>query len=263
MMNDPDLSILIPSYNYSEGIRRLLYNSDLVNYLNKIEILVYDNSTTNNVEKLIEKFNTINNNNIIYRKILNTTPVQNWNSLINDSKGEYYILIHHDEFFFDKNFFKNFFSFDFKNYDLILFNCKIIKNRFVCNHFPARISKYLISKSETILNINFLGPTGVFCIKKNKKSFFDTNLKWLVDIENYFRIIKNTNSIFFHKNSIGSTIDYSGSITKSISEEIKSLKISERNYITKKHPDIKFYKFNLLIILIIKNVYNLLTKKFI
>jgi hypothetical protein len=266
MMNVPELSILIPAYNYPEGIDRIFYNSDLINYLSKIEILIFDNSTTNDVEDLVKKFILNNSNfkkNIIYKRFHNLSPIENWNKLIKNSSGDFYILIHHDEFFYDKNFFKNLFFSNYKKFDLITFKCKIIKNKLVNNHFPNRISKFLISKPYSILNINYLGPTGVLCVKKSKKCYFDTNLKWLVDIECYFRIIQKCDSIFFHNNSIGSISDYSGSITKSIKKEINTLKISERIYISNKHIEIKFYKFNLVVLLIIKNIYNILTKKFI
>jgi hypothetical protein len=100
------LSILIPTYNYSYGLERILkaFIKLEKSYLAKVEFLISDDS--NNVYE-VKKIRDICSlykekykfNLTYFEGTKSSNPIDNWNSLILKSNGLYRQIIHHDEFF--------------------------------------------------------------------------------------------------------------------------------------------------------------------
>src|SRR5487761_2410319 len=92
----PVLSILIPAYNYADGVCRIV-SPLLREARTDIEILVHDDSSDSAVEAAIQGLGPHD-----YLRYTWNSPalgaVPNWNSLLKKASGQYVILIHHDDF---------------------------------------------------------------------------------------------------------------------------------------------------------------------
>lgn len=257
-MKNQKLSVLIPAFNYLDGIKKILLESDALSH-DSIEVLIYDNSTNDNIQNFIKKLklNTFKSK-LIYKRIKNSNYIDNWNNLINDSVGGYFILIHHDEFFVKKNFFQSFLNSDYDEYDLIINRCRLYKKNKSYFHFPLSLIKILVLIPKFILLKNYIGPTATLCVKCSYKQNFNRNLKWLVDVDFYYRLLIRTKKIKFSKDTIGSNLDYNKSITKKIDSQINTLNKKEQSIIFK---DYKLNKVNyfliILIFVTIKKIFNI------
>ena len=254
------ISVLIPAYNYLNGIKKILLDSDILRH-DSIEILIYDNSENDDIKVFIKNLVIKKNINSYRLKYLTTkTPnyIDNWNKLIQDCNGEYFVLIHHDEFFVKKNFFESFLNSDYNDYDLIINRCRLYKKNKSYLHFPLPLMKILLSIPKFILLKNYLGPTATLFIKSTYKQNFNRNLQWLVDVDYYYRLIIRTEKIKFSKDSIGSNLDYDKSITKKINPLINSLNKKERNIIFNDYKLNKINYFMLILIFVaVKKIFNI------
>lgn len=235
-MSNITLSILIPAYNFPNGIRRILENLE---YHSEVEIVIFDNSDNFINLQLIDRFKIKFNNQIIYKNFKPTNPVQNWNNLIKYSNGNFYILLHHDELFLLNTTMSNFISYlKTTENSLLIFKCILIK-KFSKLHFPVFLSKFLIIKFPIyILKRNFLGPTACLVIKKEVfGEFYDENLKWLVDVDFYYRLFLNKNLKFEFINlaNIYSFQDNTDSITNKVKINFNSILKNETKFIIKKY----------------------------
>ena len=99
------LSVLIPSYNYKKGIKKILNGFSLCNrsLLENIEIIIGDDSDKKllSTKELDLYKNSIPN--LIYIHNKKKLYIDNWNNLISISKSKYFWLLHHDEELDDPN----------------------------------------------------------------------------------------------------------------------------------------------------------------
>ena len=100
-MNQIKISILIPAFNYSKGIKKIiecLKFSDK-KFRKNIELIISDDSDKKIINKKLEAdlIKSFSNFQYIYnQKALGAIP--NWNKLISLAQGEYIWLLHHDEY---------------------------------------------------------------------------------------------------------------------------------------------------------------------
>ena len=94
----PWLSVLIPSYEYSVGVDRIL-ETLASQRPSGVECIVRDDSHSNDVQDMVEgHIRRQEVAHIEYVRSLNRKgAVDNWNSLLAMAKGEYILLMHHDE----------------------------------------------------------------------------------------------------------------------------------------------------------------------
>ena len=95
------LSILIPAFNYKSGINKImncLKNTEK-NIRNKIEIIISDDSEKKILDTKLDNdfLNSFGNFKYFHNKKA-LGGVSNWNKLISIAKGEYFWLLHHDEY---------------------------------------------------------------------------------------------------------------------------------------------------------------------
>lgn len=240
------ITILIPSYSYPEGVERIL-SSLIYEHSELYEIFISDDSPDNSVFTVFEKYkNKIQN--LKYHKNLPALGAsKNWNLLLSKAKGQYCVMIHHDEFPSDNLFIKNL-IFNIKssnNADLIIFKCKLIypKSKKYFIHVPRIIQKFLLFNFPTyILNRNFIGPVSSIAFKRRSELFFDNNLIWYVDVDFYYRLINTSSKFFYSDILIISEPSRVNSITHLISKNLNSIKRKELLYIIQKYPDLVYFK---------------------
>lgn len=253
------LSILIPAYNYSAGVEKIFDRLGLLSVpslWNRIEVIVMDDSNNSDVE--IQMKNIIDSIKCVKYMRNNQTagPCKNWNALIQQAQGKYFILIHHDEFPLTKNFISEVLQNieENNNVDMIMMDC-ILMNKSAGSlrrHVPSFIRKKVFERFPEYLFIrNVIGPTAALIVKKSLHSSFDDKLQWLVDVDEYYYLRQKAKSWSFSNDlKIASYIDRENSITGSLGSEISNIRRNEFKYLLKKYPKTspylagnKFYVF--------------------
>jgi hypothetical protein len=96
-----------------------------------------------------------------------------------------------------------------------------------CNYFPS----YLFRR-------NVIGPTSCLVARRNLFPKFDENLRWLVDVDMYWRLLISTKSFSIDNDlQIGSISNRTSSITQTIAGEVDEIRISELNYLNQKYKN--------------------------
>lgn len=245
------LSILIPSYSYSEGIDKILSKLSNVSDFN-VEIIISDDSPDDEVQSVVEKHKSTLSNIIYIRNIPSLGAVNNWNSLIGKAKGEYIHVLHHDEFPLNCDFIPSLVKYiEVNDYpDVVLLQCFLMDEGFGRKylHAPNYLKTAIIKFFTSFLIIrNVIGPVSAFVFKAGLAEPFDKNLVWLVDVEFYYRILKKAKSVNGSSISIGSTINRVNSITFRLRKRIKAIRRNEQFYLLSKYPELNFWiKFRFL-----------------
>ena len=240
-LHSASLSILIPAYEYPDGIKKILeYLKSRCAY--DFEVLIYDDSKGNCVKLLIEEYLPVfGKERLIYKSNKpRLGACNNWNELIENASKDYSILLHHDEFFLSGDIFDKIFD-SIKNADdvdvycldvLLTDDVSIIKK-----HTPIWL-KYFVQKviPSYIFIRNVIGPTSVLITKTHLLPRFDGNLQWLIDVDFYYRLFKATPRWSFLKNLyMGSKIGRKDSITSSIYGQLAGIKKRELQYLVNKY----------------------------
>lgn len=248
-MSDILLTILIPSYNYKIGIDRIL---NTLQYHERIEIIIFDNSTGDSIQDLVQSFKIKFPTNLIYKHYFAENAVSNWNNLLRESKGKYYTLLHHDENIVLNTTLNNFINYlENSIYDILIFKCFII-NRRARLHFPLLLTSLFLKRYPSyILRRNFIGPTACLFIKNDYfNEYFNDNLKWFVDVDFYYRLFKNINkSDYSNLITIHSYQDNINSITKKLTKDLSKIKKQEIFILRYKHNFINL-QYNIIEIFI-------------
>jgi len=109
-MATPKVSICVPTYNQTLYLEKNL-NSIAIQTFQDYEIIVSDDSSTDDVLNLVSRFETTFKDKLKYFR--NNPPKgtpENWNESIRKAKGEYIKIMHHDEWFADENSLETFVS---------------------------------------------------------------------------------------------------------------------------------------------------------
>ena len=101
---DYKLCILVPAYNYYNGMLRI-YDSILDHP--DISLIISDDSDDECAIKLRNLIENADDQRFSYHKGSKTGAADNWNSLVERVNAEFYVLMHHDETFSDFDFLDN------------------------------------------------------------------------------------------------------------------------------------------------------------
>lgn len=276
------LSILIPTYNYEAGINKILDSIDCIkeDIRDLIEIIISDDSQyeiiqrnrTEYLKKSFKNFRYIHN-------IDSLGAIDNWNKLISIAKGDYIWLLHHDEFWQkEKNIIEYIFEvINLENPNILILPITKSKSKNFQNfkiHISnkhktfERIIRKFINNPKLLIKTNLIGPPSALIYKTNSLNF-DSNLKYLVDIDFYMKLFtfyKFRNIVLGSENyNLLSSQNNNKSITNSLRKEIRSLKKEEEIYLFKKYKVKYNFHENIasLYSYFILKVYSLITSKII
>lgn len=234
-MSYPQFSIIIPAYNDLELAKNAVY-SVLKQQNIDFEIIMVDDSSQNKIESWIK---TIKDQRIkYYHNVPSLGAVSNWNRGLGLAQGENIILLHHDEFFSsDKHLYEvnNVLS---SSNDVVITKVKVYIQKEQRLRIVDKIPLLwnLCLKFPTLLFVlNVIGPTACVAFKRHNTKNFNTNLRWLVDVEWYYRMLKNKKKIYLKDLHIHSQHNHTGQISKEIDikqtnrKDIELLKSIYRN----------------------------------
>jgi glycosyltransferase involved in cell wall biosynthesis len=188
----PLISICIPAYKNINYLKSLLDSIALQNFKD-FEVVITDDSPDNAIRDLMPHFADIFK--IIYLK--NDTALgspANWNYGIANATGEWIKIMHDDDWFTDANSLSEFANAckGLKEVDFIFSGYfeQDIQTGEQKKCIIGPFEKWLLGKSPyNLLKKNFIGHPSTTLIRNNQKEWFKKDLKWVVDIEFYIRIL--------------------------------------------------------------------------
>jgi glycosyltransferase involved in cell wall biosynthesis len=185
------ISICIPTYNQVVYLKKTLdsifYQKDV-----NLEIIISDDSTTDDVFHLVNVYVDLYPRVKYIRNKPSLGSPANWNFAISEANGKYIKIMHHDEWFCDDYALFKMVSIARKYPNCFIFagikGSYMNQDRTYVNLPPFSILETYRNDPFNLLKGNFIGPPS--CILFSKCDIkFDQNLKWLVDIDFYIRLI--------------------------------------------------------------------------
>ncbi len=232
----PLVSICIPTYNQIIYLQRTI-ESVISQSFRDFEVIISDDSTNDCVKKLIDSYNF--NGKLRYFK--NKTPLGppgNWNNAIDKAEGEFIKMIHHDDWFTTAESLYGFVEAINKDKDAGFIFCSTQTGNMSGEITSVRIqSNKMINKikkdGEVLLSGNIIGAPSVTFFRKTALRF-DTNLKWLIDVDFYIQLLRlNPNSVFLKTPLIHVTSGAAHQVTNQCLN--KEIEISEWFYVYDKY----------------------------
>jgi glycosyltransferase involved in cell wall biosynthesis len=246
------LSILVPAYNYPTGIKRLLdklHSDKKKNY----EIIISDDSSNDEVRNLVLNNGYVKDDRVIYVAHNSSgNAVDNWNFLIEKSKGKYIQFMHHDEFPDSRSYLDNILEMlEDEKIDLIITKCILLKNNYFYKLTNTFLKKIVLMFPYFLIFKNVYGSPSNFLFLNQKNLTFDRDLIYLVDIDFYIRLImKSSNTVFLNNPVIISEIDSGISITSKIKSTLPDIIRNETKILKERYKNIKISWITLFLLTI-------------
>lgn len=230
----PLVSICIPAYKNREFLLVLL-NSIATQTFTDFEIIVTDDSPTNEVENVCKEFE--DKFSIKYFK--NYPPKgspANWNAGIAKASGKWIKIMHDDDWFTDEYSLDKFLkpAISDEEIDFIFSGYRQYEDGQMIKEVinSQRTFQKLKKKPLKLFQKNYIGHPSTTLIKNNRQAWYDENLKWVVDFEFYIRCLKNAHIYFIPEALINIGVN-NEQITKQVFRNIE-VEIPENIYLIHK-----------------------------
>ena len=194
------LSICIPTYNNVAGLKRLLQSIKQQTYTD-YEIIVSDNSDDQSIYDLVKSYPLP----IQYSHEPKGNSTANWNSAISKASGEYIKIMHHDDWFTYNDSLEKLVVLLDQNPSAVFAFCGTRQNDLSTLTYHDRFTsdsdlKMIQSDWHNLFIDNVIGaPSATICRRTTSNIFYDTSLKWLVDMDYYMQLLSE-NAIFVYTN---------------------------------------------------------------
>ncbi len=193
-MSEPLISICIPAYKKPDFVVRLL-KSVMQQTYKRVEVVISDDSPDDTVKIAIEPYKS--ELSIVY--IQNSPALKspaNWNNAIRHAKGDFFVLLHQDDWLFDAEALNKYLkAFRDKPEAGFVFckNTAVTEDgkEIVLQHIPGLLHR--LSKTPLHLVLaQVIGPPSNTMLRTNlrDKVQYDEELIWLVDVDYYVRVLQ-------------------------------------------------------------------------
>lgn len=201
------VSVCIPTYNNPTSLRRLLDSIAIQTYRD-YEIIITDDSPNDSICDEVLGFQSRYSEIRLkyYKNETGLGPTKNTNRAISYAKGNLLKIMHHDDYFSDEKSLEKLVGIiereqvDFAfcgSKEIVFCENGLIDTERSYERSISEIEEYQLK--ETINNlflVNMIGAPSATIIKRDllekKKITLDDNLKWLVDIDYYLRILEKS-----------------------------------------------------------------------
>ena len=195
MSKTPFFSICIPTYNSVIFLKKLINSLELQDFKN-FEVIISDDSTTDDIFVYVSEINNIIKNISYYKRDGDGNATNNWNNALSFAKGEYKMLIHHDDYFFINNSLNEIYLKIIENDNpSVLFLSFVNENSKSKFFYHKYYFKNILKYPEQLLYVNYLSTPSCLILNKDVKEIYDSKLKWIVDVELYIRVLKKYSKI--------------------------------------------------------------------
>ncbi|MFZ9694889.1 MAG: glycosyltransferase family 2 protein [Chitinophagaceae bacterium] len=230
----PFVSICIPAFERPVYLKRLL-DSIAQQSFKDFEVIITDDSSSDAVEELLlgsnYKFT------LSYQR--NQRPLgtpRNWMEGIKLASGHWIKIMHDDDWFTDRFSLENFAAHIDEGAD-VLFSGYLSfdeKNSKSLNKKISQNTYQLIRKDPyRLFANNLIGPPSVVLFRRSMQELYDPQLKWLVDLEAYIRMIRRYTSRYIALPLI--TMSYNETQITNACFRNPSVEVPEALYYYKKH----------------------------
>jgi len=185
------ISVIIPTYNRANLIRRSI-NSILKQTYQNLEVIVVDDGSTDNTPLEIKR---IQDNRIKYIKLIENKGGSNARNIgIKKARGKYISFQDSDDLYYPNKLEKQIQNIIIKKSNLDFCKIKVIYNSSLSLFYPNKRQEKSILKGkifdELVSKGNFISTQAILVQKKfMRKFFFDTNMPRLQDYEVILRMI--------------------------------------------------------------------------
>jgi len=238
--SEPLLSVLVPAYGYPEGVGRILASlpDD-----GRLEVVVSDDSIDDGIGKVVRRHGQGRRTRHVYR---HNRPrlgaIANWNALLDEARGRYAWLLHHDEFPLDGSTVPDLLSRLARADapDVLVLDCVLARQDSGDNarHVPQWLRSIVVRHAPGYLMWrNVLGAPSVIVARHALYPRYDRSLKWMVDVEAYVRLFDGRPSIDFEPRLAVASVQGRGdSITAALAPELGSVERAERAALLARSP---------------------------
>lgn len=219
----PKVSICIPAYKQVELLRKTL-QSVLMQDFADYELILTDDSPDDSVELLCSEFDF--NGRLIYKRNQPSLgSPSNWNAAMKMATGSYVKILHHDDYFTVPYALSKFVEQMDNNPEAALVFCAT-KIEFhgtgqVKIHRCSQQHQFeLIHSPEQLVITNRIGAPSAVMVRNNQQILFDEQLKWLVDIDWYIRLLQEKKELVsIHEPLICTVHGSAGQVTQSVQQD--------------------------------------------
>lgn len=206
-------SIIIPTYNQLPLLKRAL-ESVLHQQGADYEVIVTDDSDNEEIATYIQ---SIDNQTIKYFRHKSTgRAADNWNFGLSKADGQYVIVMHHDEAMSSSNHLSQMAQ-ALEIADVAIADVEVINDGKQSSRWLSHLTKnWCCNHPEWLFLQNAIGPTACIAFKRHQLQPFNPNLKWLVDIEWYYRLLKGKRVSICQTCKIQSQHGHKGQITQKL-----------------------------------------------
>ena len=206
-------SIIIPTYNQLPLLKRAL-ESVMLQQGADYEVIVTDDSDNNEIYTYIE---ALDNQTIRYFHHNSTgRAADNWNFGLSKAEGKFVILMHHDEALTNSQYL-SLMAQTLTDADVAIADVEVMNYGKQSSRWLSHLTKVLCNKHpEWLFLQNAIGPTACVAFKRNQLQPFNPDLKWLVDIEWYYRLLKGQPVSFCQVCKVQSNHGHAGQISQQL-----------------------------------------------
>ncbi|TAD90631.1 MAG: glycosyltransferase family 2 protein, partial [Bacteroidetes bacterium] len=192
MQTPPLISICIPVYKNVTFLQRLLQSLQEQTFTN-FEVVITDDSP----DEAIADWLKIHFNDARLRYFKNPLPLgtpENWNQAIRQATGQWIKLMHDDDWFAHADALQQFFDATVGNVAQFYFSnyCNVnVDDTSQAQSFSLPLWRWKhVEKAPHILYArNLIGAPSVTMVSRDVVERYDGNMKWLVDIDYYIRVL--------------------------------------------------------------------------
>jgi glycosyltransferase involved in cell wall biosynthesis len=189
MIKDTLISICIPAYEKPAALKRLLESIAMQRH-KQYEVIVTDDSFTDQVEKVITSFNDLS---LQYYRNPNRGMAANWNYVLSKASAPWIKMMHDDDWFADENALGKFVEVIKNTGSPFIYSGSYHVNAKTNDRSldaPSSKKKYLREALPlSLLFSNIIGHPSVTMFKNDPQLRFDEQFKWVIDIDFYIRYL--------------------------------------------------------------------------
>lgn len=239
-MPGPLLSVLIPTYDYAEGLDRILRRLHGCPR-DRLEVVVSDDSTTDAVQHVVhEHASSIE----LLRYVRNKPALgacANWNAMLDEARGEYLLLLHHDEYPASTAAVRTLMDeLAGEPADVLILKCLTVRESAAR---PLRLAhrwlrEAVVRKAPSLLyRHNVIGAASNVVARAALYPRFDVRLTWLIDVEMYVSLLRAAARVRFADVEMVSVVRRAGSITTSLGGSLAEVRDRELSLLADEHPN--------------------------
>lgn len=233
----PRVSVCVPAFEQPKLLARTI-ESVFDQEFQEFEIIVTDDSVTDEVEKVLERWRSDKRLRYFHNANRLGSP-DNWTEAMHHARSDLIKILHHDDWFLDKKSLGKYVSVMHKNPILDFafssaYGCEE-DGAVIFTHAPSANQISILRSHPWRLQFgNFVGAPSATIFRRKPGFEFDSKLRWVVDIDAYLRILGDSpNFEFISEPLVCVSSNGTHQVTRSVSADPVS-RISEHLYLYSK-----------------------------